>query len=58
VIRVALGAQRGDVLWQIVRDGARLTLIGLAIGLAVSLALGRLLAGLLYGLLFLPFPRP
>jgi putative ABC transport system permease protein len=48
-IRLALGAQRRDILWHIVGEGAKLTLIGVAIGLAASLALGRLLANQLYG---------
>jgi putative ABC transport system permease protein len=48
-IRIALGARRKDILWQIVREGGRLALIGVAIGSAGSLILGRLLASLLYG---------
>ena len=48
-IRMALGAARGDVFRQIVRQGLRLTLIGLTAGLAVSFAFTRLLRGLLFG---------
>jgi ABC-type antimicrobial peptide transport system permease subunit len=48
-IRMALGARRKDILWQIVSEGGRLVLIGVAIGLAGSLVLGRLIASLLYG---------
>ncbi len=48
-IRMALGAGRGDVFRQILRQGLRLTLIGLAAGLAVSFAFTRLLRGLLFG---------
>ena len=48
-IRMALGAEVGDVLRLIVIEGMRPTLIGLAIGLAGALALGRVLANLIYG---------
>ncbi|MEP6994970.1 MAG: ABC transporter permease, partial [Acidobacteriota bacterium] len=48
-IRMALGAQRADVVRMVVLQGMRPTLIGLAIGLAGSLALGRALSSLVYG---------
>ena len=48
-IRLALGAQRRDVLRLVLGQGARLILLGLALGLGVSLALSRLLASLLFG---------
>jgi predicted permease len=48
-IRMALGAGRGDVFRQILRQGLRLTLIGLAVGLTVSFAFTRLLHGMLFG---------
>lgn len=48
-VRVALGAKQTDVLKLIVGQGARLTLIGLAIGVVGALALTRLLSSLLYG---------
>jgi predicted permease len=48
-IRVALGAQRTDVLSLVLRHGALLTLTGIAVGAAASFWLTRLLAGLLYG---------
>jgi putative ABC transport system permease protein len=48
-IRMTLGAQRLDVLGLILRQGAQLTLCGVAIGLLAAWALTRLLIGLLYG---------
>jgi putative ABC transport system permease protein len=48
-IRMALGAQKSDVLGLIVRKGVILTLIGVAIGLAIALALTRLMTTLLFG---------
>ena len=47
-IRMALGANRGDVLRLVVMQGLRLTLMGVAFGLAASLAVTRLIASLLY----------
>lgn len=49
-IRLALGAERGDVFRLVVRGGLRLIVIGLAAGLVVSLGLSHVLAGLLVGL--------
>ncbi len=48
-IRIALGAQRSDVLRLILGQGARMALIGVALGIAGSLALTRLMAKLLFG---------
>jgi predicted permease len=48
-IRMALGAARADVFRQVLRQGLRLTLIGLTAGIAVSLAFTRLLRGMLFG---------
>ncbi|NYF81286.1 ABC transporter permease [Granulicella arctica] len=48
-LRMALGAQRTDVLRMIVRRGLTLALIGLIAGLAVSAMMARLLSGMLYG---------
>jgi putative ABC transport system permease protein len=47
-IRMALGAERRAVLAMVLRAGARLTAMGLAIGFLSSLALGRLLQSLLF----------
>ena len=47
-IRMALGAQQTDVLREVLSDGLKLTLVGLAIGLIAASALTRLLASLLF----------
>jgi putative ABC transport system permease protein len=49
-IRLALGAQRRDVIWLVMKEGARFSLIGIALGLASALAITRLLASELYGI--------
>jgi putative ABC transport system permease protein len=47
-IRVALGAERRDVLILVITRGMKLALIGAAIGLGASLALTRLMRSLLF----------
>jgi predicted permease len=48
-IRMALGAQRVDVLRIVLGEGAKMTAIGVVIGLLVALGLTRLMAKLLFG---------
>jgi predicted permease len=50
-IRIALGAQRGDVMRWVLGQGARIALVGVAIGLAAAAGLTQLLAkqSLLFG---------
>ena len=48
-IRVALGAQRGDVVRMVLRQGMMLALAGVAIGLVLAAAASRLLGSLLFG---------
>jgi putative ABC transport system permease protein len=47
-IRLALGAQLGDVLRTVVLEGMKPTLLGVAIGAAAALALGRVLSSMVY----------
>jgi ABC-type antimicrobial peptide transport system permease subunit len=49
-LRMALGAQREDVMLLILGQGGRLVLIGLILGLAGALATSRFLAAMLYNL--------
>ena len=48
-VRLALGAQPRGIVRLIMRQGARLVLVGLSVGVAGALLLGRLIAGLLFG---------
>jgi putative ABC transport system permease protein len=48
-VRMALGAQRSDVLRLVVGQGARMVFLGVLIGIAASLALTRLMSNQLYG---------
>src|SRR6202021_704839 len=47
-IRLALGAQVGDVLRQVVMEGMKPALLGTALGVAGALALGRQLSSLIF----------
>jgi predicted permease len=48
-IRLALGAQRGDVLHMVLSQGAKTALAGVAIGIAIALGLTELMRSLLFG---------
>jgi len=48
-VRMALGAQRGDVMRLVLGEGAKMTVAGLAAGVAGAMALTRLMADALYG---------
>ncbi|MGB6596509.1 MAG: ABC transporter permease, partial [Candidatus Acidiferrum sp.] len=48
-IRLALGAQSGDVVSMVLRQGAKLALAGVGIGVVAALALARLMTSLLFG---------
>jgi ABC-type antimicrobial peptide transport system permease subunit len=49
-VRMALGAQRGDVLRMVALQGARLIAIGLAGGIIGALLLARVISSLLFGI--------
>jgi len=48
-IRLALGAQSRNVQQMVLRQGARMALVGVAIGLGAALGLMGLMRGLLFG---------
>ena len=48
-IRIAMGAQRRDILKLVINEGLTLTVIGIVVGLGSALALTRFLAAFLYG---------
>ena len=48
-VRMALGAQRGNVLQMVFRRGLLTTTVGLAVGLPLAYALARLMASLVFG---------
>jgi ABC-type antimicrobial peptide transport system permease subunit len=49
-LRMALGAQRGDVLWLVMRHALLLLATGVAVGLGVAWAASGVLSSLIYGL--------
>ena len=48
-IRMALGAQKSDVLRLFMHQGARVTISGVAIGVVAALIVSRVISGLLFG---------
>jgi putative ABC transport system permease protein len=48
-IRMALGAQKSDMVTMVINQGLRLALIGVGVGIAAAFVLTRLLSGFLYG---------
>jgi len=49
-IRLALGAQRGDVIWLVMREVLLLLAIGLVVGIPAALGAGRFVSDQLYGI--------
>jgi ABC-type antimicrobial peptide transport system permease subunit len=48
-IRIAIGADPRVLLWQVLREGGRLTAIGIGLGLMLAVLVGQGLQGFLYG---------
>ena len=48
-IRIATGAHPRVLLWQVLREGGRITAIGIGLGVLLALGAGQLFQGLLYG---------
>jgi predicted permease len=49
-IRLALGAQRGVILWSVMREVLLLLAVGLAVGIPTGIGLGRFVSAQLYGI--------
>ncbi len=54
-LRIALGAQRNDVLRLIVGQGMKTAVLGLAVGLPAAYGLSRLMVGMLFGIVELEY---
>ncbi|HEX3469746.1 MAG TPA: ABC transporter permease [Silvibacterium sp.] len=48
-VRIAVGAQRSQVLWMVLRDSLMLTAFGVTMGIPLALLVGRALTSALYG---------
>src|SRR4029077_716060 len=48
-LRIALGAQRGDLLRMVVKRGLKLATVGIALGIAGGFVAARLISSLLFG---------
>jgi predicted permease len=48
-LRIALGAQRANVLWLILRQVVVVTTVGLAVGIPMTIGAGKTVSSLLYG---------
>jgi predicted permease len=48
-IRIAIGAHPRALLWQVLREGGRITTTGIGIGVLLALGAGKILQGFLYG---------
>jgi predicted permease len=49
-IRMALGAERRDIIWMVLKESLMLVAVGLAVGLPASWAAGQLVSSQLFGL--------
>ena len=48
-VRIAVGAQRGQVMWMVLRDSLMMTSVGVAMGVPLALLVGKALTSSLYG---------
>jgi predicted permease len=48
-VRIALGAQRGNLVWLVLRQAGGMLVVGVAVGIGMAWASSRLLQGFLYG---------
>jgi ABC-type antimicrobial peptide transport system permease subunit len=48
-IRIAIGAYPRELLWQVLREGGRVTTFGIVIGLLLALGAGQFLQSIVYG---------
>lgn len=48
-VRIALGADRADLLWMVIRQAGAMLLAGVVVGVGLSLASGKLVSRFLYG---------
>jgi predicted permease len=49
-IRMALGAQRGSVLWLVLKESLSMVFVGTVVGIPAAIGVGRLIASTLFGL--------
>ena len=49
-VRMALGAERRDVLRMVLEEGAKMAIVGVALGLVAAFGLTRLIANMLFGI--------
>src|SRR5215469_4951811 len=49
-VRIALGAQRGQIVWMVLRASLTLTAFGVAIGIPIAILTGKALSSMLYGI--------
>jgi len=48
-VRIAVGAQRGQVMWMVLRDSLLMTVFGVAMGVPLAMLVGKALTSSLYG---------
>ncbi len=48
-VRMAVGAERGQMMWMVLRESLLLTAVGVAMGMPLAMLVGRALSSVLYG---------